>query len=536
MRCLEKHPADRPQSAAEVVHVLDDITTPSGGSMPTAALPAVPSRSTTRPVVLAVSLLAVVAVGAAGLMKLRGGGAAAPVRSIAVLPFEIPGGDTAGAYFADGMRDEIATALGKVPTISVASRTSSYAFRAKSGVTPQEIGKQLGVDAILEGTVRRSGDQLRVSAQLTRASTGLGLWSDSYNRRMTDVFTVQEDLAKAIASTLGAAVRGGASGTTLSVAKSRGTENQAAYDLYLRGRYLLNGRNALPRALSYFEGAAHLDTNFAQAFAAAATVYSLTPFYEGADGRDAARRAQQSARRALALDSALAEAHAAMAFGFVLNFAWAEAEREFQRALAIDSLSAQTYGLYGYMLNGIGRRVDALRVLEHAARLDPLAPTPTFNYGYLLALSGQVDSAIAVGLRMRETDPGSLNAGRLLGRAYRVKGDLARGIAELESAARDPGAWPDLVVAYVQAGRRRDADSVRAIIERRATTGGRFADVATAYLALGDKPQALRWLERAIDRYDGGILSMRLFDVPEMKPLREDPDFTRLVARLGITR
>ena len=534
MRCLEKHPADRPQTAAEIMHALDAITTPSGGSQPTAALPAVPSKSGIRPIAIVVAAVVIVAAVGYGAFKSRNG-STTPIRSIAVLPFENTGGDTAGTYFADGMRDEIATALGKLPTISVASRTSSYAFRGKTGVTTQQIGRELGVDAILECAVRRSGDQLRLSAQLTRASTGLGLWSEIFNRRVTDVFAVQEELARAIATALGAAVRGGTR-ETVSVAKTRGTDNQAAYDLYLRGRYLLNARSELPRALGYLENATRLDTTFAQAYAAAATVHSLLPFYQATDAPDAVRRAQSAARRALTLDSTLAEPHAAMAFGLALTFSWSEAEREFQHAVALDSMSAITHNLYGYVLRGIGRTEDARRLLERAVHLDPLASSPNLNYAAVLTMLGQADSALAIGRRLRALDSTSPAVHRILARAYRAKGDFASSAFELEAVNADPSAWVELLHTYARLGRRREADSIRVIIERRAGAGGRYADVFAAYLALGDKPNALRWLERAIDRHDAGLLNLGLFDAPSMQVARDDPDFRRLIDRLGVNR
>jgi serine/threonine-protein kinase len=272
-RCLEKRPSDRPQSAQEVLHALDALATPSGGTAP-----ATRGGGRWTMGVTAAGVVVLVIIAVFGMHAIRGRSAqsaGSAIHSVAVLPFENVGGDTSTLYFADGMRDELATALGEVPSLSVASRTSSYAFRGKSGVTPRDIGRELGVDAILEGTVRRSGDQLRIAAQLTRASTGLSLWSESFDRRMTDVFAVQEELGRAIAAALGTAVRGGSStsGANVSVAKSRGTSNQVAYDLYLRARYFLNARQISP-ALRYFDEAVKLDSSFAQSLAGSESVLS----------------------------------------------------------------------------------------------------------------------------------------------------------------------------------------------------------------------------------------------------------------------
>ena len=276
-RCLEKSPADRPQSASEVLRALDAVSTSSDTMAPTAVHG---RRGLPRPMLsaLALGLIAVASATLFLLTRKSGRATGAVIHSIAVLPFENVGGDTATLYFSDGMRDELATALGKVPSLSVASRTSSYAFRGRNA-SLQDIGRELHVDAVLEGTVRRAGDQLRISAQLTRLQSGMGLWSNSYQRRMTDVFAVQEELARAISGALSTALNGSDKPANVSVASSRGTSNTEAYDLYLRGRYLWYARRDLPRALGFFKQAVARDTAYVQAYAAMATTYVLLPYY-----------------------------------------------------------------------------------------------------------------------------------------------------------------------------------------------------------------------------------------------------------------
>src|SRR4029079_7678570 len=465
----------------------------------------------------------------------RGGGKSSAIHSVAALPFETVGGDTSTLYFADGMRDELATALGKVPSLSVASRTSSYAFRGKPGVTPRDIGRELGVDAILEGTVRRSGDQLRIAAQLTRASTGLGLWSESFDRRMTDVFALQEELARAIAAALGSAVRGG-SGTvpgvqTISVAKSRGTSSQPAYDLYLRGRYLLNRRQLTP-ALRNFDDAVKLDSSFAQALAGASTAATLLPFYEGVPASDALARARVYADRALALDSTLSEPHTALGFGFAQTFAFDEGEREFKRAIALDSTSAIAYHLFGFMVAGIGRIAEALPLAEKAARLDPLSGPITQAQSAALIFAKRWDDAFAAGQRLLPID--SAYANRIIGNVYAGQGKWAEALAHFRVTPDDRTMWRDLPAVFVHLGQRREADSVRAVLEASTKHGGRYTDVAIAYAALGDTAHALEWLSLAIERKDGGLLAGFIPTRDEFDFLHNDPRYKALMTRMGV--
>lgn len=534
MKCLEKRPADRPQSAVDIVHALDAVSTPSGGLPPTGATPARRSRA------LALAAGAIVVVGAlAATVTMRSGrgrAAASTIRSIAVLPFENVGGDTATQYFSDGMRDELANALGKVPTLSVASRTSSYAFRGKSGVSLQDIGRQLHVDAVLEGTVRRSGDRLRIGAQLTRVESGLGLWSNSYERRVTDVFAVQEELAKAISNALGSALGGSEAAPSVSVAASRGTQNAAAYDLYLRGRFLWNARRNLPTAIGLFRQAVAADPGYAQAYAAMASVNALLPFYVGVATPDAAKEVRASAAKALALDSTSAEAHTALAFALAQLFSWSEAEAEFKRAIALDSTAANAYHWYGFMLSGMGRAAEAVPQLERAVALEPLSLLFQQNYVSALCVTGQLQRAEEVGRRMSEIAPNERITRRILGTVavYRQLWDVAARVLELNRANALRGELPQLVYVYANSGRRREADSVAAAIVATAEKDGRFSDAAMAFAAVGNHDKAIQWLNRAIDAHDPGLMPAGLPSALQFVELRKDPRFREALARMGL--
>ncbi|MEO5568021.1 MAG: protein kinase, partial [Gemmatimonadaceae bacterium] len=496
MKCLEKRPSDRPQSAAETLRGLDAVATPSG-TLPIGAPPAnAPSRS------LVIGALAVLVLSAIATVIVTQGrrsqASGSTIQSVAVLPFENVGGDTATQYFSDGMRDELANALGKVPSLAVASRTSSYAFRGKGDVSLQDIGRRLHVDAVLEGTVRRSGDQLVVSAQLTRVASGMGLWSDRYQRRMTDIFAVQEELAQAISQALSSQLSGRQKAIPVSVASSRGTQNPAAYDLYLRGRYLWNARENLPTAIDLFKRAVQADPTYAQAYAGLASAYALLPFYIGTTTPDALKDVRAAAAKSLALDSTSAEPHAALGLALGQMFAWTEAEQEFERAIAIDSTYANAYHWYGFMLRGMGRTAEAIRRFERAIALDPLSLVFQQNYTAALVATDQLSGAKEVAARVAELAPNDRLTHRVAAfiAQYEQRWDAAA--QELEQVRPNRAVLPELAYVYMKLGRRRTSDSIAADIAAATARGGLATDAAIAYGLMGDRDKAIFWLNRAI--------------------------------------
>ncbi|MEP7347884.1 MAG: protein kinase, partial [Gemmatimonadaceae bacterium] len=379
-RCLEKDPARRPQTAAEIVQALDQALVSSAGVMPSYTSSQAPTRGDAnvalssavgggrRALTLGVLAFLVVAVGAGGFLLSRQRSAApaadaTDARSIAVLPLENVGGGEEDRYFSDGMTDEISSALSKVPGMRVASRTSVFALHRK-GMDAREIARTLNVANVLEGTVRRAGDRLRVSTQLTNAHDGLSLWSESYERRMADVFQVQDDIAGSIA---------GALRLTLGERPSpngprRGTADLAAYDLYLRGRFFWNQRGAvaLQRAAGYFEQAIARDPKYAQAHAGLADALGLLPIYGTTPADSAYPLARAAVERALALDSTLAEAHTTLGLILKSTGKWDSAGAAFRRALALDSTYATAHQWYSENLIITGRPAEAVVELTRA--------------------------------------------------------------------------------------------------------------------------------------------------------------------------
>ena len=362
MRCLEKSPADRPQSASEIVRALDAVITRSDETL--IGLRPVPRR-VVRHVGPALAILLIAAVAFALIQRRRSDTATsantAVPRSVAVLPFANVGSDTADAYFADGMSEELATALSKVRGLRVVARNS--AFRAGGrDVDPKEVGRTLAVDALLAGTVRRARDQLRLTVQLTRTSDGSLLWSEQYQRQVSDVFAVQDEVASAIVTALQLQLSASAP-VSVSAAPNvtRGTSNLEAYDLYLRGQFNLRRRgSAIRLAADNFQQAIAKDSGFARAYSGLSAALELFPYFEAVAPHSLFERATAAARRALALDSTLAEAHTSLALAYQHAFQWQRADEEHRRAIALDPNDAAAHFHYARFLTYVARPREAL--------------------------------------------------------------------------------------------------------------------------------------------------------------------------------
>jgi len=541
MRCLEKHPADRPQSAAELLPTLDSVHTEH-------ELSASPSARRRRMRIIGAAA-AIVVVGVVlyamatgrGLARGGGGGAqpVAQLRSVAVLPLANVGGDARDEYFSDGMTDELANALSKLPGLRVASRTSAYAFKGRKDVDVGEIGRKLHVQAILEGAVRRSGDRLRVGAQLTNVSDGLAIWSDTYERRTSDIFTVQDDIARAIAGAL--KLKLGVSAAELS-STSHGTENVEAYDSFLRGRYFWNHRGAanLRRALAYFEESIARDPRFARAYAGLAITLAILPEYTDSPPREALAKTRSAAARALALDSTLAEAHTALGLAAVHAWDFRAGEGEYQKAIALDPEYPTAHQWYGELLYHTGRLDSSFVEIRRAMGLDPLAPIPPLAFGYALTLAGQYGAAIQQFSKADELAPGLGLNRDLIADAHLQMGQTQKAIDELEEAARLDSETlltkGRLCHAYGVAGRTDDARKLLQQIEARAEKERRsWVPRAICHLGLGDRSVALDEMEAAVRDHEIAVfiayspLLDRTWD-----PVRGDPRWDRILRAVNL--
>jgi serine/threonine protein kinase/tetratricopeptide (TPR) repeat protein len=544
MRCLEKRPEDRPQSATEILGVLDSLSTGSitGGEAPVMRQMPKAGASRKRGVIAGVATAVLVAAIWFGLSsrpeKVSAG--SSTLNSIAVLPLDNVGGDQKDEYFSDGMTDELANALAKLPGLRVASRTSAYSFKGRgSDVDFAEIGRKLNVQAVIEGSVRRAGNRLRINAQLVSVADGLTLWSDSYDRAADDVFQVQDEIAKSIAAAV--SPRLGTQASAIS-ADSRGTENLAAFDSYLRGRHLWNARGAdnLRRAISYFDSAIAKDPGFARAHAARAVTYALLPEYTDAAPKNASEIAYSSADRALALEPNLAEAYVAIGLASLHDWKYAEAEAAYRKAIQLEPRNATAHQWYGELLYHTGRLDASLAEIRKSGEIDPLATVHPAALGYALYLAGEYEAAIREVGRGIEVAP-TLGLHRLLlGNTYAMMGRHREALEALRTAVRlDPEiASRQGYLAYALAKSGQVAES-RAILSRlnARPAGDRPSPMSLAiiYLGLGENDKALAAIEQAVNAHDISLFtSASPLRDPIYDPVRSDPRFQRVIERMNL--
>jgi serine/threonine-protein kinase len=531
MRCLEKDPARRPDSAAEVVAALDGATI-SGGDQP------VPASSAMSRVFRARAIVAIVLLGVLALWQLRPDQPAtadlAPAdKSLAVLPFESVGGDTSNAYFAEGIADELTNALARLPGLRLAGRSSANRFKGR-GASAQEVGSALNVGSVLEGTVRRAGGRVRITAQLTGASDGLLLWSESYDREASDVFALQDEITRAIVSALQVRLASGA-GPASATAQATDAET---YDKYLRGVYLYRRRGTgLLRAEQLFTEVIARDSTFARGHAMLATVLLTQPYYFPIRVGDLLPRARAAAERAVALDPHLSEARQALGIAHFHAFEWGAGEREARRAIDLDANSSEATYRLGFILLSIGREAEAVPVLERSRAQDPLYQLTATYLGYAYGLVGRYDAAIAEGRRAVELDSNNLPGLTLLMRTYRLAGrrddalTLARLLVERTDDQRRLGVAANIFGVYGEPG------EARAILARLETmppgVARREASLVPAYLGLGDTTQALAALERAADR-DGDLMLAMVPGDMIWNPVRSSPRFAAVLRRMNL--
>jgi eukaryotic-like serine/threonine-protein kinase len=526
-RALARAPADRFSTAGEFARAL---SAPAGSS--SLRRPALARRLRG----VAVAAAALVLAGLAWWVARRTAPAAPAEliaqKSIAVLPFVNMSPDPENEYFSDGMTEELITALSKVEGLRVAARTSAFVFKGKNADI-SEIGRRLKVGTVLEGSVRKAGNRMRITAQLIDARDGYHLWSDAYERDLRDVFAVQEEIARAIVGAL--RVRLGAEAGAPLVKPT--TADLEAYHLFLQGRYFWNQRTemGLRRAAEYFERAIQRDSTFAAAYAGLADVYVVLPHYSNVPGREAYPKAMQAVTRALVLDSTLAEAYTSLAALLAdWKWDWHGAERAYRRAIELNPGYPTARHWYGEYLGQVGLPDVAVEELGRAQELDPLSRIIGSDFAWALYLDHRYDSAIAQARRTLELDPNFPPAHVQLARVYLAQEQHAEAMAELQKAVQLAGRIPSnqrlLAYAYARSGQREKA--LRLIREFQERWPDEPASIALAYVGLGQREQAFRWLEQAVEVRDGS-LTFIIFE-PLLDPLRSDPRFRRLLSRMGL--
>ncbi len=531
MRCLEKDRARRPQSAREILDALATIATPPGGlATPWRVRARTPRAALAVAVLLALGLSVYLVRRSARLHSAAAVQAAIP--SLAVLPFDDVAGDTADAYFGDGIADEIAAALSKVGGLRVASRTSAAAFRASHAVDVRELGRRLGVSTVLEGRVRRAGDRMRLTVQLTSVGDGMTLWSEVYERQVKDVFRVQDEVAQAVVGALRARLPNAVATAYYRQVSSPGTTNPGAYDLYLRATYLLERRGSgVAKAVEYFERAIAEDTTFARAYAGLAYALELTPNFGGTPPRVVEQRATQAARRALALDPTLAEAFTALGMTHMYAFRWREADGVFRRAVAADPGFAPGGYIYGLYLIRVGRIVEAEAPIRRARNADPLSGTASQMLAYVLSLLGRYDESLTESRRAYELDSSLAVMHSVLAAIVLADGrpEEARALARARLGLPFNG-----IAAYVlgATGDRAAATAVVRELESRPRGEWHVARALSyAYLGLGDTARALTALEASARAGEAPI--MTLAD-PMFDPVRRSARFAAAARLYGL--
>ena len=459
------------------------------------------------------------------------------IRSLAVLPLESLSNDASQDYFADGMTDELIADLGQISALRVISRTSVMAYKHTRKPLPQ-IARELNVDAVVEGTVLRSGDQVRITAQLIEASADKHLWSQSYQGELRDTLALQNQVARAIADQ----IRINVNPQEQAALKSVKVVNPQAYESFLKGRYFWNKRTAdgLKVALAYFNQAIDEDPRYAQAYSGLADTYSLLGDWQYAvmTPREALPKAKAAAIKALELDSTLGEAHNSLAFcldGFDWDFD--SAGKEFRRAIELNPGYATAHHWYAWHLSLLGRYDEAIVEMREAENLDPLSLIINADLAELLVLAHSYDESIRQSRKTIEMDPNFALAHNQLAQAYLQKHMNDEAVAELQKAEQLSGGGPTIMAnlarAYAASGKRSEALKLLSDLKKRSNSiYSHGSEIAVIYAALGDTDQAMNWLEKGYEeRFNPGVLLRPGFD-----PLRSDPRFQDLVRRIGLPR
>jgi TolB-like protein/DNA-binding winged helix-turn-helix (wHTH) protein/Flp pilus assembly protein TadD len=483
---------------------------------------------------VAVIMAALVAFNVAGLRTrlFRATPPAPKIESIAVLPLENLSNDPEQEYFADGMTEELITHLGTVGALHVISRTSVMRYKGTKKPLP-EIARELNVDAIVEGTVRRSGDRVRITANLLHAPSDRHLWAAAYERNLRDVLTLQDEVAGAIARQIKIKL------TPQEHARlaSARPVNPEGYRLYLEGRYyfLKRTRPAFEKSIQLLQRALEKDPNFALAYAGLSESYGILPFYGGALPKEAFPKAEAAARKALELDSTLAEAHAALGFVlFYYDWDWLAAERELRRAIELKPSYVVGHHWYAEYLSAMGRHEQAFAEIRRAQELDPVSPLLRAIGGEVYYCARRYDEAIEQCRKGLELDSNFGLAHANLGWGYIVKGMYKEAGLEFEKAgAAYGGNYVGLAVVCAAMGNKGKALKILDQARERSSHGEASPwHLARAYILLGDNQRALVWLQKADEDRDPAMAFTKA--EPAFAPLRSDPRFQALLRRMNL--
>jgi len=453
--------------------------------------------------------------------------------SIAVLPFEDMSPQKDQEYFCDGIADEIINALTHISELRVVARTSAFSFKGKN-MDIREIGKKLNVGAILEGSVRKSGDNLRVTAQLINVESGYHLWSEKYERKLADIFTVQDEISLAIVEKLEIKVLGK---EKIRLTK-RHTENIQAYNLYLKVRYFWNKRTKsdLEKAIEYFNESLEIDSDYALAYSGMADCYTILAAYGFAPARPNFKKAKEMVTKALAIDDLIAEAHASLGWVILLaDWAWENAEREFIRAIELNPGYATAHHWYTYSFLLTARFNEALKRIYHAQELDPLSPIISRVVAEVLFYNQEYDKSIKAAQASLEMVPGMPYAHSQIGINYIRKGLYQKALIEFEKEkvlwSNQDGIDTSIGITYAKMGKRKDAEQIK---ERLKSDDKNCYRIAQLCFSLGENEEGFEWLEKAYQEkiWWLGYAKINL----SFENVRADPRFQALLKKMGLEK
>ena len=468
-------------------------------------------------------------------LYLRGRNTPAAIDSIAVLPFENQNHDPDTDYLSDGVTESIINSLTQLPNLKVIARSSVFRYKGKS-TDPFTVGKELGVRAVLTGRIIQRGETVTISTELVDVRDNKQLWGEQYERQAADLMSLQRDIAGQIANNLRLTI----SGEARNRLTKHYTDNPEAYQLYLKGRYYWNKRNAeaLKKSVEYFQQAIEKDPSYALAYSGLADAYSLIPSYSGGTPQEYLPKAEVAARKSVELDDTLAEAHTSLATLIgTFDWKWTESIKEFQRAIELNPNYATAHHWYsdGPLL-AMGRLDEAIAEMKRAQELDPLSLIINAELGTSYIMARKYDKAIEQLRKTIEMDQSFYFAHWNLGEAYALTGNFDEAIKENQIAYRlsdDPGVLAFLGHAYVMSGKRAEAlktlQQMKQISQQRYVNAYAFAVV---YAALGDKDQAFQWLEKSYQDHAPEIEQIKVD--PTLDNLHTDPRFADLVKRMGL--
>jgi len=502
---------------------------PVSGSMPATAHP-------TRRWIVGVATAVILILAVAGILLYRSGSGRKEISSIAVLPFVNASNDPNSEYLSDGLTEGLINSLSQIPNLAVMSRSSVFHYKGKD-VDPQQVARDLKIEGVVTGRIVQRGDQLIISAELIDARNNHNLWGEQYDRKLSDVLAVQDDITRAISSKL----RERLSGETNKQVAKGGTSDPEAYQLYLKGRYYWEKRTpeTLDKARDYFNQAIEKDPNYALAYVGLADYYDVASEYSPVPSSEMLPKARAAAQKALALDDSLTEAHAVLADGYSTQWEWSAAEREFKRALELSPNSANTHKLYWLYLSSQGRHQEALAEIRNALRLDPLNLKYNENLGQEYEIGGEYDLAMQEFKKVVEMDPSFASVHGDLASVYLDTGKYDLWIQEAETEY-NLSHQPEYETVIKEVGKVYSQSGIEAALrewakqmvelsKRRYEDPGRIGFI---YAKAGDKDQAFAWLEKGLAEKSDAIQYLKTDHMVDS--LRSDPRYAAMLKRMGM--